>query len=317
MEKSPKTIIEHMKDYLEYSDVEKGLGYKSQETYARFLKKFSDWLSSQNLQTLKAHELTDKHIWDYRLFLSQTLRKTTKEPLKRSTQNYYLIALRGLLTFFTDRDVLSLPADKIKLIKEKEERAVKFLSLDQLKKLLSVPNTTTPTGLRDKAILETFFSTGLRVAELVSLDKEQIKLGPETQDLEIVIIGKGNRPRPVYISKRALHWLQEYLRARKDKEKALFINYKGPKDADRRLTARSVETIVKKYALQAGIPSFTSPHTLRHSFATDLLSQGVDLRLVQEFLGHKNIATTQIYTHITSKQLRELHHKHHSLGENE
>lgn len=317
MNKSSKTIIEHIRDFLEYSDVEKGLGYKSQETYARFLKKFSDWLSSQNLQSLKPHELSDQHIWDYRLFLSQTLRKTTKEPLKRSTQNYYLIALRGLLTFFADRDILSLPADKVKLIKEKEERAIKFLGIDPLKKLLSTPDTSSRVGLRNRAILETFFSTGLRVAELVSLDREQLKITQDTKELEIVIIGKGGRPRPIYFSKRALHWLQEYLKTRRDKEKALFINYKGPKGADKRLTARSVEAIVKKYALLAGIPSFTTPHTIRHSFATDLLAKGVDLRLVQEFLGHKNIATTQIYTHVTSKQLRELHQKHHSLGEQE
>lgn len=317
MKKSSKTITEHIRDFLEYSDVEKGLGYKSQETYARFLKKFSDWLSSQNLQSLKPHELADQHIWDYRLFLSQSLHKATKEPLKRSTQNYYLIAVRSLLTFFADRDILSLPADKIKLIKEKEERAIKFLGVDTLKKLLSAPDTSSSLGLRDRAILETFFSTGLRVAELVSLDREQLKITPDSKELEIVIIGKGGRPRPIYFSKRALHWLQEYLKTRRDKEKALFINYKGPKGADKRLTARSVEIIVKKYALLAGIPSFTTPHTIRHSFATDLLAKGVDLRLVQEFLGHKNIATTQIYTHVTSKQLRELHQKHHSLGEQE
>lgn len=317
MEKSLKTINDQIHDFMEYLDIEKGLSNKSQETYARFLKKFSGWLKSNDLITLKPHELTDKHIWDYRLSLSKTFHRTTKEPLARSTQNYYLIALRGLLAFFADRNILSLPSDKIKLIKEKKEKVIKFLTLDQLKKFLAAPNISNRAGLRDKAILETFFSTGLRVAELVSLSREQLKIDPNANELEIVIIGKGNRPRPIYFSKRALRWLEEYLKTRKDNEKALFISYKGPKNADKRLTTRSVETIVKKHALLAGIPNFTTPHTLRHSFATDLLSQGVDLRLVQEFLGHKNIATTQIYTHVTSKQLRDLHHKHHSLSEEE
>ncbi|TSC56593.1 MAG: integrase family protein [Parcubacteria group bacterium Greene0714_21] len=264
MQKSKKTITEHIKDFLEYCDVEKGLGYKSQETYARFLKKFSDWFSSQNLQSLKPHELDDQHIWDYRLFLSQTLHKTTKEPLKRSTQNYYLIAVRSLLSFFTERNILSLPADKIKLIREKEERKVKFLNLEQLKKLLAAPNSSTNAGLRDRAILESFFSTGLRVAELVSLDREQIKISSDTTQLEVVITGKGGRVRPVYFSERAVNALKEYLKTRRDDEKPLFINYRGPKNASKRLSARSIENIVKQYALRAGVPSFTTPHTLRH-----------------------------------------------------
>jgi len=163
--------------------------------------------------------------------------------------------------------------------------------------------------------LETLFSTGLRVAELANLNKEQIKITPETRDLEIVVIGKGNRPRPIYFSKRAVKWVGQYLKTRKDKEKALFVNYRGPKLAPRRLSPRSVEDIVKKYAILAGVPAFTSPHIIRHSFATDLLMKGVDLKTIQEFLGHKNISTTQIYAHITSKKLRETHRKFHSLRE--
>lgn len=317
MKKDSRPIIEHIDNFLEYLDIEKGLSNKSQETYARFLSKFSNWLRSNNLEKLLPHELNEEHIRKYRIFLSQTFNKNTKEPLKRSTQNYYLIALRNLLNYFTDHDILSLPAEKIKLAKSKtNERVIKFLTLEQIKKLLEAPKTSTITGLRDRTILETFFSTGLRVAELVSLNRDQIKITPETKDLEIVVIGKGNRPRPVYLSKRAVNWLRKYLETRKDKEKALFINYKGPKNKkERRLSSRSMENIVKKYAILAGLPTFTTCHTLRHSFATDLLSQGVDLRTIQEFLGHKNIGTTQIYASVTSRKLKETHRKFHSLSE--
>lgn len=317
MEKDPKPIIDHINDFLEYLDIEKGLSNKSQETYGRFLTKFSKWLTANNLSNLLPHELTDEHVRKYRIFLSQSFNKNTKEPLKRSTQNYYLIAIRNFLNYFTDRNILSLPSEKIKLAKSKiNERIIKFLSLEQVKKLLEAPDTSNVTGLRDRAVLETFFSTGLRVAELVSLNREQIKIIPGLTDLEIVVIGKGNKPRPVYFSERAIKYLKMYLETRKDKEKALFINYKGPTTTkEKRLSSRSMENIVKRYAILAGIPTFTTCHTIRHSFATDLLSQGVDLRTIQEFLGHKNIATTQIYTSVTSKKLRETHRKFHSLNE--
>jgi len=317
MKKNTSPIISHINDFLEYLDIERGLSNKSQETYSRFLTKFSSWLSANNLENLLPHELAEDHIRKYRVFLSQSFNKNTKEPLKRSTQNYYLIALRNLLNYFTDRDILSLPSEKIKLAKSKiNERAIKFLGLDQIKKLLEAPKTSTHTGLRDRAILETFFSTGLRVAELVNLNREQIKITPETKDLEIVVVGKGNRPRPVYFSERAIKWSRKYLETRKDKEKALFISYKGPANTkEKRLSARSMESIVKRYAVLAGVPTFTTCHTIRHSFATDLLSQGVDLRTIQEFLGHKNISTTQIYASVTSKKLRETHRKFHSLKE--
>lgn len=310
-----KTIIEHIKGFLEYLDVERGLAQKSQLTYARFLRSFEIWLKKNNLESLKPDQLTDEHIWKYRVYLAGRL-TPSKEPLKRSTQNYYLIALRNLLKYFSDRNISSLGAEKIKLGKSKaQERQIKFLTLDQIKRLLGSPDKNTVSGSRDRAILEILFSTGLRVSELISLNKEQIKLGSEIKDLEIVIVGKGARPRPVYLSQRSINALREYFATRHDKEKALFINYKGPRSASRRLSVRSVEEIVKKYALLAGIPIFTTPHTLRHSFATDLLMQGVDLREVQEFLGHKNIGTTQIYAHVTSKRLRDTHRKFHSLRE--
>lgn len=314
MKKDNKPIINHLNDFFEYLDIEKGLSNKSQETYQRFIKKFVEWIKKNNLNNLLPHELTENYIRKYRVFLSQSFNKNTKNPLKRSTQNYYLIALRNLLNYFADRDIISLPADKIKLAKSKsDERIIKFLGIDQIKKLIEAPNVSTITGLRDRAILEALFSTGLRVTELIDLNKDQIKIKPDTKDLEVVVIGKGNRPRPVYFSERSIEWLDKYLKKREDKEKALFINYKGPKKSSKRLTSRSIENIVKKYSLIAGTPIFTSPHTLRHSFATDLLSQGVDLRTVQEFLGHKNISTTQIYAHVTSKKLKDAHKKFHSL----
>lgn len=309
-------LLNHIRGFLEYLDIEKGLAAKSQITYQRFLHRFSVWLKKNNLEHLTPADLTEDHIWQYRVYLSHLINPRSKEPLKRSTQNYYLIALRNLLKYFSDRNIPSLSPEKIKLAKSRaEERRIKFLTIDQIKKLLEAPNTSTIAGLRDRAILETLFSTGLRVAELVSLNRDQIKIGADTKDLEVVIVGKGNRPRPVYFSQRAIKWLREYLASRKDKEKALFINYKGPKTAQKRLTVRSIEEIVKKCAILAGVPTFTTPHAIRHSFATDLLMQGVDLREVQEFLGHKNIGTTQIYAHVTSRRLRDTHRKFHSLAE--
>ncbi len=313
MEKSSKPIIQHINDFLEYLDIEKGLSNKTQEAYARFLKKFVKFMEINNYEDILPHNLTDKHIWQYRVYLAQFINKNTKEPLKKSTQNYYLIALRNLLNFFTDRDIACLPAEKIKLIREKKEKSIKFLTTDQVKKLISAPNTSTITGLRDKAIISTLFSTGMRIAELVDLNREQIKINTNTQDLEISIVGKGEHIRTVYFAKDTINILRKYLENRQDKEKALFISYKGPKkQVGKRLSARSIENLVKKYAIISGCPLTTTPHVLRHSFATDLLNAGVDIRMVQEFLGHRNISTTQIYTHVTSKKLRDIHRQFHS-----
>jgi site-specific recombinase XerD len=313
MTQSFKPLPQYLPDFLDWLEIEKGLSSKTQENYDRFLKCFFKWLKANKLKNLTPPELTKEHIWKYRVFLSrQYISKSTKKPIKRSTQNYYLIALRSFLTFFAEKDIPSLPPEKVKLPKEKSEKTIHFLTLDQVKKLLETPDTRDIIGLRDRAILEVLFSTGLRVSELVSLNRDQIKIKPETKDLEISIIGKGNRPRTVYLSERAVDWLRTYLATRNDKNKALFINYKG-RNPGGRLTARSVERIVKKYALLAGLPANTTCHTLRHSFATDLLMKGVDLRTVQEFLGHKNIVTTQVYTHVTRPRLREIHRKYHGL----
>jgi site-specific recombinase XerD len=311
MKKSNTSIIEHIPRFLEYLDIERGLSNRTQETYSRFLKSFVVWLEKNNLNNLKPHEINDEHVWKYRVYLSRRL-TYKNEPVKKSTRNYYLIALRSLLNYFADRNITSLPAEKIKLARQKKERNVKFLDLNQLEKLFLAPNTDTKVGLRDRAILETLFSTGLRVAELIALDREQIKLTNKEDIMEVSIVGKGGHPRTVYFSPRALRSIFKYLKTRKDKEKALFIRYRGPTSASMRLTPRSVENMVKKYSKKAGVPIMTTPHTLRHSYATDLLAQGVDLRIIQEFLGHRNIATTQIYTHITSQKLRDIHKKFHS-----
>ena len=312
MEKSNKPIIKHIPDFLDYCEVEKGLSNNTQKNYQRYLEKFIYWLKMTKKEDLKPHELTSEDIWNYRLFLSR-FQGEKSQPLKKITQNYYLIALRALLSYFTAKDVVSVASDKIALPKDvKGEKTIKFLNLEQVERLLLAPNTKDPIGLRDRAILEAFFSTGLRIAELVALNKEQFVNMKDKKELELGIIGKGNQPRTVYFSERSLLWLKKYLENRKDKDKALFIHYRSKKDADSRLTPRSIERIVKRYAILAGVPIFTTPHTLRHSYATDLLTQGVDLRSIQEFLGHKNIVTTQVYTHVTNKRLRDIHRQFHS-----
>ncbi len=314
MKKSKKTILDHFQEFFQYLDIEKGLSPGSQETYQRFLSRFSEWLENSDNSDLLPHELTDQHIWDYRVYLSK--RKNHKnQPISKKTRNYYLIAVRNLLNFFADRDIEALPAEKVKLTKQDGDNSLNFLKLDQIQKLLNAPDNKKRTGIRDGAILETLFSTGLRVAELVGLDRDQINIKENTEDLEVVVTGKGDRTRTVYFSPRAVQALRNYLSIREDDLDPLFIRYRGPKTGDRRISTRSVENIVKKYVKKTGLPKTTTPHTLRHSYATDLLAQGVDLRVIQEFLGHKNIATTQIYTHITSKKLREIHKKYHS-GQN-
>lgn len=312
MDQNQKPLPQYLTDFLDWLEIERGLLNKSQENYARFLKSFFDWLKKNKLENIKPADLSPDNIWQYRLYLSRQHLSRNNKPLKKTTQNYYLIALRSLLTYFAEKDITSLPPEKIKLPKEKGEKILHFLNLEQLEKLFNVPDISTTIGLRDRSILETLFSTGLRVAELANLSREQVKIKNTTKDLEISIMGKGNRPRTVYLSERAINCLRKYLETRKDNNKALFINYKG-KSPTNQLGIRSIERIVKRCAILAGLPIITTVHTLRHSFATDLLTKGVDLRTVQEFLGHKNIATTQIYTHITKPQLREIHRKFHGL----
>lgn len=315
MRESQIPIPDHLNDFLDWLDVEKGLSSKSQENYSRFLKKFIDWLGQRKLSALKPHELTTEHIWDYRVFLARSVSPIgakKNRQLKKTTQNYYLIALRSLLKYFADRDIVTLPSEKIKLARDKSEKQIKFLDLDQLEKLFETPDLSKIQGLRDRAILEIFFSTGMRISELTSLNREQIPLKIGAKDLELSIKGKGEKVRVVYISERALNWLMRYLAARTDMNNALFVsNSPRNETGAHRLTNRAIEKKIKRYSVEAGLPLTTTPHVMRHSFATDLLSQGVDLRVVQEFLGHRNIAATQIYTHVTNKRLREIHKKFH------
>lgn len=312
---SQKPIIKYLNDFLDYLEIEKGLSNKTQENYTRFLNKFFKWLSDNKLSELTPASLSSDYVWRYRVFLSRRIDPRTKKPLKKSTQNYYLIALRSLLEFFAEKDVTSLPSSKVKLARDRGDKEVKFLKLGQIEKLLLAPNTNNKIGLRDRAILEALFSTGLRVAELVNLNRDQIKTEKFSKELEVAISGKGDKIRTVYFSERSVFWLKKYLEGRNDIDDSLFINYKPgieKTSCSRRLTTKSIEDIVKKYVKIAGLPIMATPHTLRHSYATDLLSEGVDLRLVQEFLGHRNIATTQIYTHVTNKQLKDIHKKFHS-----
>lgn len=310
-----KPIAKYLSDFLDYCEIEKGLANKTQENYARFLQKFFNWLDDNNMSDLVPIDLTTDHIWKYRVFLSRYVDPVLKRPLKKSTQNYYLIALRSLLEYFVEKEIASLSPSSVKLAKDKKDHEIKFLKLEQVERLLLAPNINTKIGLRDRAILETLFSTGLRVAELVALDCEQVKINDKTKELEIAVVGKGSKVRTVYFSERAIKHLRAYINKRHDADEALFINYKPgieKTNLPRRLTTKSIEEIVKKYVKIAGLPVMATPHTLRHSFATDLLAEGADIRLVQEFLGHRNIATTQIYTHVTNRQLRDVHKKLHS-----
>jgi len=319
MQKSKLPLIKHIPIFLEYCEVEKGLSPVSSKNYHNFLKLFVDWLGKSKLSNILPHELTPEHIWGYRLFLSRK-QDYKGAYLKKTSQSYYLRALRNFLKYLSDKDIVTLPSEKIKLPKlTDKDKQIKFLNFDQVEKLLSMPDTSNAEGLRDRAILEVLFSTGMRVSELTSLNLKQFNVnnlltGKIPDFTELNIIGKGGKMRVVYFSKRTLEWLAKYLKERKDMLPPLFINYfKAAKDDDaRRLTPRSIESMVKKYTMMAGLPVEATPHTLRHSFATDLLAQGVDLRTIQEFLGHKNISATQIYAHVTSKQLREIHQRFHS-----
>ncbi len=305
---------------MDYCEVEKGLSPTTTRNYNNFLKMFRDWLNDQGLSTLKPHDLTQEHVWNYRLYLSRK-KDRFGNFTKKTTQNYYLIALRNLLTYLAERDIQSLPSDKVKLPKlTDKDKSIKFLTYDQVEKLMAMPAILEVAGLRDRAILEALFSTGMRVSELTALnirlfDVKNI-IAKKITDLEISIAGKGGSTRTVYFSERALGWLAKYLATRAhDMHAPLFVSYKDTSDNrahnDRRLTPRSVERMVRKYTAMAGLPVDATPHTLRHSFATDLLDQGADMRSVQELLGHKNIVTTQIYTHVTNKKLHDVHKKFH------
>ncbi|MFO0781877.1 MAG: site-specific tyrosine recombinase/integron integrase [Candidatus Saccharimonadales bacterium] len=292
-------------DFLEYLEIEQNRSQKTIQNYDHYLTRLVDFAGE-----IQVSEIDNEMIRKWRLWLNR-LGTNTSDELGKTTQNYHLIALRSFLKFCAKRDIPALTADKIELARTKRKQ-VTFLNEDELARLFEQPDLNTESGLRDRAILELLFSSGLRVSELVGLNKDNINL----KRREFMVRGKGQKDRPIFISPEAAKWVELYLEKRSDNSTPLFLRYSGRKTVDRsgnlhRLTARSVQRLVARYALLAGITKHVSPHTLRHSFATDLLMNGADLRSVQALLGHSNIATTQIYTHVTDPHLRSVHEKFH------
>ncbi|MCA9330909.1 tyrosine-type recombinase/integrase [Candidatus Saccharibacteria bacterium] len=292
-------------DFLEYLEIEQNRSQKTIANYDHYLTRLIDFAGDIAVSDIDA-ELIRK----WRLWLNR-LGSNTSDELQKTTQNYHLIALRSFLKFCSKRDIKALPPEKIELAKTVRKQ-VTFLNTDELARLFDQPDIQAINGLRDRAIIELLFSSGLRVSELVGLDRDHINL----KRREFMVRGKGQKDRPIFISTEAARWVQEYLDARTDTAKPLFIRYSGTKRVDltgnfHRLTARSVQRLVARYALLAGITKHVSPHTLRHSYATDLLMNGADLRAVQSLLGHSNISTTQIYTHVTDPHLKSVHERFH------
>lgn len=293
-------------DFLEYLEIEQNRSQKTIANYDHYLTRLEDYAGD-----IQVSQITPELIRKWRLWLNR-LGTNTSDELQKSTQNYHLIALRGFLKFCAKRDIPALPPEKIELARTKRKQ-VTFLNEDELSRMFAQPDITTETGTRDRAILELLFSSGLRVSELVGLDKGHVNL----KRREFMVRGKGQKDRPIFISPAAAQWIEQYLDMRSDNTQPLFIRYSGRKAVDnsgdyQRLTVRSVQRLVSRYALLAGITKQVSPHTLRHSFATDLLMNGADLRSVQAMLGHSNIATTQIYTHVTDPHLKSVHDRFHS-----
>jgi site-specific recombinase XerD len=295
-----------MARFLEYLELEQNRSMKTIQNYSHYLTRLSDFAGDIKLKDIDA-ELVRK----WRMWLNR-LPTANSDELTKTTQNYHLIALRSFLRFCAKQDWPTLQPDKVELARTKRPQ-VTFLNPEELSRLTAQPDTAKVSGLRDRAILELLFSSGLRVSELVALDRDHINL----KRREFMVRGKGQKDRPVFISDEAAAWIEKYLDKRTDNTKPLFIRYSGSKKVDNsgnfsRLTARSVQRMVSRYALLAGITKHVSPHTLRHSFATDLLMNGADLRSVQAMLGHSNIATTQIYTHVTDPHLKAVHAKFHA-----
>lgn len=295
--------------FLEHMEIERNVSKLTIRNYKFYLKRFSEWFERTHPgDTIE--KLDGGVVRKFRVYLSN-YEDSKGMTLKRVTQGYHIIALRSFLRFLIRNDYNTLTPDKIDLPKG-ESKSLKFLEEDHLKALFNAVDTSDEKGLRDRAILELLFSTGLRVSELVKLNRDQMNFDTR----EFGVIGKGGRARVVFMSDNASFWLRAYFNARGDSFKPIFIRYakevNPENDGEKmRLTARSVERIVKKYVKLSRIPVEATPHTMRHSFATDLLSNGADLRSVQEMLGHKNISTTQIYTHVTNPQLKEVHKKFH------
>lgn len=296
-------------DFLEYMEIEQNRSQKTIQNYDHYLTRLVDFAGDIEVADIDAEMIRKWRLWLNRLGTNNS------DELSKTTQNYHLIALRSFLKYCAKRDILAMTADKIELARTVRKQ-VTFLNEDELKRVFAEPDLSTLGGLRDRAILELLFSSGLRVSELVGLDRDHINL----KRREFMVRGKGQKDRPIFISEQAADWVAEYLQQRDDTSRPLFVRYSGTREIDRsgnfhRLTARSVQRIVARYALLAGITKHVSPHTLRHSFATDLLMNGADIRSVQAMLGHSNIATTQIYTHVTDPHLKSVHEKFHRHAE--
>lgn len=298
-------------EFLQYVEIEKGRSLNTVRNYDQYLTRFLDFTKAK-----KPEDITDAMVKSFRIWLNRQEIKREKgasvSTMKKRTQNYYLIALRAFLKYLGRQSITSLPPDRIELAKV-PERSLDLITLEELERLLKAPDTSTLRGLRDKAMLETLFSTGLRVSELCSLPRDiNLKLD------ELSVRGKGEKVRVVFISDDAKQAIRAYLDKRDDMDDALFVQIdnknKGKAKDALRLTSRSVERIIKYYAIKSGISKKVTPHVIRHSFATDLLRNGADLRSVQMLLGHANINTTQIYTHVTDTELRNIHKKFHRKG---
>ena len=307
-------INELINDFLEHLEIEGGRSKKTVENYKLYLERFYDLaLEILNQDGLKPEEITKELLRKYRIRLNRYGSDNGSEDLKVITQAYHLIALRGFLKYLARREIKSLDPSMVDLPKVVRKQ-VTFLHYDEVEDMLEQIDTSTESGLRDRAIIELLYSGGLRVSELVGLNRDSINL----ERREFMVRGKGSKDRPIFISETCADKVSDYIDARTDSLPALFLNNsRNLQVADtsgnyRRMTARSVERIVEKYARLAGITKHVSPHTLRHSFATDLLMNGADIRAVQSMLGHSDISTTQIYTHVTDAHLREVHEKFHS-----
>jgi site-specific recombinase XerD len=316
MEESQQPLRSHLLPFLDYCEIEKGLANNTQRNYRQYLCVFFAWLDKTHHADLRPRELTAKHVWDYRLYIARSYKTPAGRYLSRKSQNLYLMALRAFLRYLAERDIETFPSTKITLAKQKTEKPVSFLERQEVEMVLKQPDTAKPEGLRDRAIMETLFSSGMRISELVALDIEQVAaLMQDKRDaertLELPIVGKGKHIRTIFISPRAGHWIRAYLASRGDDLKPLFINGRSRNPESKRLTPRAIQLLIGKYARLAGLSKKVTPHTMRHTYATDLLSHGADLRSVQELLGHKNVSTTQIYTHVTNKRLRDIHEQFH------
>jgi len=308
MSANDKNLGALVKDFLIFCEIGKNQSDKTLENYQRYLKSFVDFFGGERM----TEEITLTDVENYRLYLAR--RKTAKdERLQIKTQNYYLIALRAFLKFLHKRDIAALSPEKIELPKI-PERHIEFLSREEVEQIFSSVNSETPSGKRDAAILETLYSTGLRVSELCKLNRAEVNV----KTREFAVRGKGQKVRIVFLTEKAAAKIADYFAARNDNCAPAFIAHAhksqdkiGMDSNDRRLSRVVVENIVRKYTRLAGIVKKVTPHTLRHSFATVLLQNGADLRSVQMMLGHSSITTTQIYTHLTDQHLKEVHEKYH------